>query len=86
MKFSTIALALATIFIATSPSALLVSAEYVCHIDTFFTFDSDSDLTTTPSQTAQEFLRSVMVDTFNEAYVNVPDFYMDSDIIEDVSI
>ena len=59
MKFSTIVLALATVV---APSA----AEYVCHIEAIFTYASDD----TPfiSNEAQEFLGSVMVDTFNEAY------------------
>jgi len=59
MKFSTIVLALATIV---APSA----AEYVCHTEAIFTYASDD--TPSISNEAQEFLGSVMVDTFNEAY------------------
>ena len=60
-----------------APSA----AEYVCHVDSFFTFDSD----TTPSADAQKFLGSVQVIAFNEAYENVDGITMDGDDIEDVS-
>jgi hypothetical protein len=74
MKFSTIALALSAIV---APSA----AEYVCHTDTFFTFDADG----TPSAAAQKFLGSALVGAFNEAYASVDDITMDSDDIEDVS-
>ena len=59
MKFSTIVLALATVV---APSA----AEYVCHTEAIFTYASDD--TPSISTKAQEYLGSVMVDTFNEAY------------------
>ena len=62
MKFSTIVLALATI-VAAAPSA---TAEYVCHTEAIFTYASDASPSV--SIKAQEFLGSVMVDTFNEAY------------------
>jgi hypothetical protein len=74
MKFSTIALALSAIV---APSA----AEYVCHSDAFFTFETD----TTPSAAAQEFLGSALVITFNEAYASVDGITMDGDDTEDVS-
>jgi len=62
MKFSTIVLALATI-VAAAPST---TAEYVCHTEAIFTYASEA--TPSISIKAQEFLGSVMVDTFNEAY------------------
>ena len=62
MKFSTIVLALATV-VAAAPSA---TAEYVCHTEAIFTYASEA--TPSISTKAQEFLGSVMVDTFNEAY------------------
>ena len=62
MKFSTIVLALATI-VAAAPSA---TAEYVCHTEAIFTYASED--TPSISTKAQEFLGSLMVDTFNEAY------------------
>jgi hypothetical protein len=74
MKFSTIVLALSAIV---APSA----AEYVCHSDAFFTFDTDS----TPSGAAQKFLGSALVDAFNDAYASVDGITMDGDDIEDVS-
>merc|ERR1712086_673439 len=42
------------------------TAKYVCHTETIFTYVSDA--TPSISTNAQEFLGSVMVDTFNEAY------------------
>ena len=62
MKFSTIVLALATI-VAAAPST---TADYVCHTEAIFTYASEA--TPSISIKAQEFLGSVMVDTFNEAY------------------
>ena len=62
MKFSTIVLALATI-VAAAPSA---TAEYVCHTEAVFTYASED--TPSISTKAQEFLGSLMVDTFNAAY------------------
>ena len=59
MKFSTLVLALATVVV---PSV----AEYICHTEAIFPYESDD--TPSISTKAQEFLGSVMVDTFNEAY------------------
>ena len=59
MQFSTLVLVLATVV---APSA----AEYICHTEAIFTYESDD--TPSISTKAQEYLGSVMVDTFNEAY------------------
>jgi len=62
MKFSTIVLALATTIVA--PAA---AAEYVCHTEAIFTYASE--VTPSISTQAREFLGTIMVETFNEAYV-----------------
>lgn len=72
--FTTAAIALATI-------AAQSAAEYVCHGDTFFTFDSNAS----PSKEAQKFLGAIIIDTFNEAYARFNDMHMDAEKNEDVS-
>merc|ERR1712086_669777 len=47
------------------------TAKYVCHTETIFTYVSDA--TPSISTKAKEFLGSVMVDTFNEAYATPHD-------------
>ena len=64
MKFFNIVLVLVLAFATIVASS--ITAEYGCNTDTTFTFSSND--TPSISKKAQEFLGSIMVDMFNEAY------------------